>query len=259
MPSRPGWRPVRADDALLRAAAATAANVLYLPSTEEDGARTAWTVAVSAPSSSSVRQASRTTSSRRLAPDSSFWAGVKYTVAHGPRRSRSGSAAQFEVGAGPVDVRHDGSSSFVPDSGRVPSGSRRTRGRRRIAHALDRFQAGRSDSGKPADAVEGVPALVEAAQEHRIDTLLIRSDGPELATETWVGAAPDQVAVRRTDARTLGEGDPVAVRADDALLRAAAATAANVLYLPSTEEDGADVPTGGLGALLRWTHAPSMA
>ncbi|MFD8226153.1 Vms1/Ankzf1 family peptidyl-tRNA hydrolase [Streptomyces massasporeus] len=137
--------------------------------------------------------------------------------------------------------------------------ARREQAQRRVEQALDRFRAGRSDTGSPADAVEGVPALVEAAQEHRIDTLLIRSDGPELAAETWVGAAPDQVAVRRTDAQTLGEGDPIAVRADDALLRAAAATAADVLFVPPADGAGADVPTGGLGALLRWTHEPSAA
>ncbi|MER5294513.1 Vms1/Ankzf1 family peptidyl-tRNA hydrolase [Streptomyces pharetrae] len=137
--------------------------------------------------------------------------------------------------------------------------ARREHVQRRVDTALDRFRAGRSDTGGPADAVEGVPALVAAAQEHRIETLLIRSDGPELATETWAGTAPDQVAVRRTDAQTLGEGDPVAVRADDALLRAAAATAANALSLPSTDGERADVPTGGLGALLRWTHETSAA
>lgn len=72
-----------------------------------------------------------------------------------------------------------------------------------------------------------------------------------------MGARPDQVAARRSDARTLGESDPTAVRADDALLRAAAVTAADVLVVPPADEDGAsatDIPTGGLGALLRWTY-----
>ncbi|MFI0186241.1 Vms1/Ankzf1 family peptidyl-tRNA hydrolase [Streptomyces sp. NPDC017082] len=135
--------------------------------------------------------------------------------------------------------------------------ARREYAQRRVEEALGRFRAGRSSAGRPAEAVEGVPALVEAAQEHRIGTLLVRSDGPELATETWVGAEPGQLAARRTDARALGGGDPVAVRADDALLRAAAATAADVLFVPPADEEGADLPTGGLGALLRWTHEPN--
>ncbi|MGJ3558450.1 Vms1/Ankzf1 family peptidyl-tRNA hydrolase [Streptomyces sp. INA 01156] len=103
------------------------------------------------------------------------------------------------------------------------------------------------------------PALVEAAREHRIDTLLIRPDDPELSRETWVGEEPDQLAVRRTDARSLGEDAPIPVRADDALLRSAAVTAADVLIVPPSDEDGPDVPAGGLGALLRWTYEPTPA
>ncbi|MFD5267814.1 Vms1/Ankzf1 family peptidyl-tRNA hydrolase [Streptomyces sp. NPDC058335] len=140
--------------------------------------------------------------------------------------------------------------------------ARRQHQRRLVEEALDRFRAGRVGvADKPTDAVEGVPALVEAVREHRVDTLLIRPDGADLARETWAGADPDQVAVRRTEAQTLGESEPMPVRADDALLRAAAVTAADVLVVPPSDEDGngADVPTGGLGALLRWTYEPAPA
>ncbi|MDO0924689.1 Vms1/Ankzf1 family peptidyl-tRNA hydrolase [Streptomyces sp. TG1A-8] len=130
-----------------------------------------------------------------------------------------------------------------------------------VEEVLDRFRAGRVGTDRATDAVEGVPALVEAAREHRIDTLLVRPDGSELAREAWVGAGPDQVATRRTDAQALGESDPVLVRADDALLRAAAVTAADVLVVPVPDEDEEDpgLPTGGLGALLRWTYEPATA
>ncbi|MFH8487766.1 baeRF2 domain-containing protein [Streptomyces longisporoflavus] len=127
---------------------------------------------------------------------------------------------------------------------------------RRIDEALDRFRAGRVGTDRPTDAVEGVPAVVDAAREHRIDTLLVCPDGPDLHREMWAGTDPDQVAVRRTDADALGDGEPVSVRADDALLRSAAATSADVLIIPS-EEASDDVPAGGLGALLRWTYEPS--
>ncbi|MFI0502833.1 Vms1/Ankzf1 family peptidyl-tRNA hydrolase [Streptomyces albogriseolus] len=140
--------------------------------------------------------------------------------------------------------------------------ARRRHTRHRVEEALDRFRAGRVGTDRPTEAVEGIPALVEAAREHRIDTLLVRPDGPELDRETWVGARPDQVAARRSDARTLGESDPTPVRADDALLRAAAVTAADVLVVPPADEDGADatdIPTGGLGALLRWTYETTPA
>ncbi|MFJ8196886.1 Vms1/Ankzf1 family peptidyl-tRNA hydrolase [Streptomyces sp. NPDC096152] len=128
---------------------------------------------------------------------------------------------------------------------------------RRAQEALDRFRTGRSGGQSPVGAVEGVPALVEAAREHRIDTLLIRPDGPDLASETWIGGRPDQLAVRRTNARTLGESDPWPARADDALLRSAATTGADVMVVAPDEADDHHLPTGGLGALLRWTYEPS--
>ncbi|MBU5946076.1 Vms1/Ankzf1 family peptidyl-tRNA hydrolase [Streptomyces sp. PAM3C] len=140
--------------------------------------------------------------------------------------------------------------------------ARRRHTRHRVEEVLDRFRAGRVGTDRPTEAVEGVPALVEAAREHRIDTLLVRPDGPELDRDTWVGARPDQIAARRSDARTLGESDPTVIRADDALLRAAAVTAADVLVVPPADDDGADatdIPTGGLGALLRWTYETTPA
>ncbi|BCL27963.1 Vms1/Ankzf1 family peptidyl-tRNA hydrolase [Streptomyces aurantiacus] len=129
---------------------------------------------------------------------------------------------------------------------------------RRVEQALDRFRAGRVGTDRPTDAVEGVPAVADAARQHRIDTLLVRSDGPDLHRELWAGADPDQVAVRRTDAEALGVGEPLSVRADDALLRSAAATSADVLVVPF-EGTADDIPAGGLGALLRWTYEPSPA
>jgi hypothetical protein len=108
--------------------------------------------------------------------------------------------------------------------------------------------------------VEGVPALVEAAREHRIDELLIRPDGPDAHREVWIGEDPDQLAVRRTDLKILGEQNSWSARADDALIRSAVATGAPALSVtPATGAAGAagasgeEVPVGGLGALLRWT------
>ncbi|MEE1926937.1 Vms1/Ankzf1 family peptidyl-tRNA hydrolase [Streptomyces sp. TRM 70351] len=132
---------------------------------------------------------------------------------------------------------------------------------RHAAEAMDRFRAGRGrgEDGH-VDAAEGVPALVEAAQEHRIAQLLLRPDGPDLAREVWVGAEPGQIALRRTDAKALGTAEPVAARADDALLRVAAATGADVLSVrPLTDPEGTgdnvpDEPSGGLGAVLRWPY-----
>ncbi|MFF7652957.1 Vms1/Ankzf1 family peptidyl-tRNA hydrolase [Streptomyces sp. NPDC007983] len=122
--------------------------------------------------------------------------------------------------------------------------------------AMERFQAGRVPADGRVTAAEGVPALVDAAREHRIGTLLIRPDGTDLYREVWAGAEPDQVAMRRTDLQYLGDGRPVAVRADDALIRSAAATGAEVLTVPpgSGGEEANGAPVGGLGALLRWPY-----
>ncbi|MET9684684.1 baeRF2 domain-containing protein [Streptomyces coeruleorubidus] len=123
--------------------------------------------------------------------------------------------------------------------------------RRRAAAELERFLAARNpdDEGR-AGAVEGVPALVEAARERRIDELLIRLDGPDAHREVWIGEDPDQLAVRRTDLKILGEQHSWPARADDALIRSAVATDAAALAV--SEQEAQEVPVGGLGALLRW-------
>lgn len=124
--------------------------------------------------------------------------------------------------------------------------------RQRAARELERFLAARDPGPEGrAGAVEGVPALVEAAREHRIDELLIRPDSPDAHREVWVGEDADQLAVRRTDLKILGEQNSWSARADDALLRCAVATGAGALSVTPTgpEKD----PAGGLGALLRWS------
>ncbi|THA23729.1 hypothetical protein E4198_02400 [Streptomyces sp. RKND-216] len=136
--------------------------------------------------------------------------------------------------------------------------ARQRHAQQEIARAMDRFRAGRVPDGDGrTSATEGVPTLVEAAREHRIGALLIRPDGAERHREVWVGDAPDQIAVRRADSRYLGDPQPSAARADDALLRSAAATGAEVLCVRSgdLEPDVPDgLPVGGLGALLRWPY-----
>jgi len=125
--------------------------------------------------------------------------------------------------------------------------------RRRAEEDLERFLAARApDGGGPAGAVEGVPALVAAAREHRIDELLIRLEAPDADREIWIGERPDQLAVRRTDLTGPGlDAPPIPARADDALLRCAVATGAPAISVSSLSPE--EVPVGGLGALLRWT------
>lgn len=130
--------------------------------------------------------------------------------------------------------------------------------RRRRTELMERFQAGRVPDGDGrSDATEGVPNLVEAARQHRIATLLVRPEGPDLHREVWVGDDPEQLAVRRTETRYLGDPEPSPARADDALLRSAAVSNADVECVHETDlgsgiPDG--LPVGGLGALLRWPY-----
>jgi hypothetical protein len=138
------------------------------------------------------------------------------------------------------------------------AGARADYARQRVATALERFQAGRapSEDGR-IDAVEGVPALVEAAREHRIAVLLVRPEGPDLHRDVWVGDEPGQLAARRSEPQYLGATEPSPARADDALLRSAAATGADVLCVRDSDvPEGVprDLPDGGLGALLRWPY-----
>jgi hypothetical protein len=132
---------------------------------------------------------------------------------------------------------------------------RATHERQRAESDLGRFLAARGrDRQGGSGAVEGVPALVEAAREHRIDELLVHLDGPDGHRQIWIGEEPDQIAVRRSDLRILGEQHAWAARADDALLRSAVAAGAPAISVqPALEDDSPVLPTGGLGALLRWT------
>ncbi|MDT0306598.1 Vms1/Ankzf1 family peptidyl-tRNA hydrolase [Streptomyces sp. DSM 44917] len=136
--------------------------------------------------------------------------------------------------------------------------ARAERARAEAEEALERFHAARvlgSGGGNGRiDAAEGVPALVDAAREHRIAALLMRPGGADLHRDVWVGQEPDQVALRRTDSRALGAPEPAPARADDALLRSAAATGATAVPLPDPTTSPRQIPVGGLGALLRWPY-----
>ncbi|MFJ4716691.1 hypothetical protein [Streptomyces sp. NPDC088785] len=118
----------------------------------------------------------------------------------------------------------------------------------RAAHEADLFAAAR---GRGEEAAEGVPALLDAAREHRIAQLLIRADGPDAHRSVWVGAEPDQVGVGPHEPAVLGAREAVPARADDALMRCAAAAGADAVSVAGA--DPAAGPAGGLGALLRWT------
>jgi release factor family 2 len=128
----------------------------------------------------------------------------------------------------------------------------------RLEEALNRFRAGRGRPGEhgargadssPGDAAEGVPAVVDAARSHQVGTLLLGQDGSDAGRDVWIGPGVDQVAVQRGEARAMGVSKPERARADDALLRSAAAADVEVLLVP----EGMQGPAGGFGAVLRWS------
>ncbi|MFF4233452.1 hypothetical protein [Streptomyces sp. NPDC001820] len=130
--------------------------------------------------------------------------------------------------------------------------------RDRLQSALERFRIGRGRPGEhrtaPVDtgrgeAAEGVPAVVDAARSHQVATLLLAQDASDAGRDVWIGPGVDDVAVQRGQAQAMGVAKPVQARADDALLRSAAAADAEVLLVPQ----GMQGPAGGLGAVLRWS------
>ncbi|MEV6564769.1 baeRF2 domain-containing protein [Streptomyces kronopolitis] len=118
----------------------------------------------------------------------------------------------------------------------------------RVALVADRFRAGAGPGRKDVPhSAAGIPELIEAAREHRIDTLLVSPHGADGARQVWVGSDADQLAVRGRELPQLGELRPAAARADDALVRSAAAHGADIVVVLDPER----APAGGLGAILR--------
>ncbi|GAB2890314.1 baeRF2 domain-containing protein [Streptomyces mayteni] len=185
-------------------------------------------------------------------------AGVEVLVLAGDVRERRAVLDRLPEWLRAVAVESDrGGRARGSDNRRLDTevaDARAERARLDAERALDSFEEGRSPAHGRIDAAEGVPALVDAAREHRIASLLVRSGGPDLRRDVWVGHDPDQVAVRRGDTRYLGDPAPHQARADDALLRSAAATGADVVALGDGTAVSATLPVGGLGALLRWPY-----
>lgn len=109
--------------------------------------------------------------------------------------------------------------------------------------ALDRYgaQGGRGD---------GLPAVVEALRRGQVDTMLLVDD-PSSTQRIWVGPEPTQIALDPTELTAMSVDEPREVRADAALLRALAATDADLVLVGAQEAE----LDGGVGAVLRYTDA----
>ncbi|MDP9399040.1 MAG: hypothetical protein M3P96_15035 [Actinomycetota bacterium] len=137
---------------------------------------------------------------------------------------------------------------------------------------LERFEQerGRRAAGEQqALAVEGVSAVIDVLRKAQVDTLLLRDeprsdpaidnagdsiDQRPQATQLWAGPDPFHLGLTEEEVRALGAEQAQPVRADDTLLRAAAATDAHVLLAPEDLE-----LQDGVGAVLRYADASTPA
>jgi hypothetical protein len=114
---------------------------------------------------------------------------------------------------------------------------------RRFAEAYGRAQSGVGD----VLAGAGIPDIVAALRQAQVETLLIVDDPSSDAT-AWIGPEPIHLALTADELTQLGVTEPVQVRLDAALLRAAAGTDATLVTLVPGQLDVPD----GLAATYRY-------
>jgi hypothetical protein len=119
-----------------------------------------------------------------------------------------------------------------------------------IAEVVDRF---RSQRGRDDAAGTGLAATVAALQRCQVDTVLLVND-PSSTEKLWIGDTPSEIAMTEVDLSAMGVLNPRRVRADAALLRALAATDADLVLVTPAEID----LDGGVGALLRYADASTL-
>ena len=107
---------------------------------------------------------------------------------------------------------------------------------------LDRFLARGGEYG-----VAGVAAVVAAFDRSQVGTLMLDPDGVA-KTQLWVGLDLPHIALSEDDLLQLGARRIEYVRAEDALIRAAAMTDAELMVVSPTELNLDE----GIGAVLRY-------
>ncbi|PRY11398.1 Vms1/Ankzf1 family peptidyl-tRNA hydrolase [Kineococcus rhizosphaerae] len=133
-----------------------------------------------------------------------------------------------------------------------------------VAHALDEVRTRRrqavvdrfvQERGRQGRAVEGLGPVVAALRAGQVATLLLLDD-PTATGHLWAGTGPLELATTTTDLHAIGVRDVEEVRTDAALVRALAASDAEIELVPRPEEDGQEpllAMADGIGALLRYT------
>lgn len=104
--------------------------------------------------------------------------------------------------------------------------------------------------GQDDRAVDGPGATLQALANAQVSTLLLQPE--DVSGDAWFGPSPAQNALDPQALHAMGVGAPVRAPLVDVALRAAAASGATVRLLANQLPDGCR-PTGGIGALLRYT------
>jgi hypothetical protein len=109
-----------------------------------------------------------------------------------------------------------------------------------------RLEQFRSQLGT-GQALEGLAETLAVLRDGQASDVFV-TDDPSSAARAWIGLEPTDVAASQEEMAERGIEHAVADRADAALVRAAAATGAELRFVP----DGEQPPRSGVGALLRY-------
>lgn len=106
--------------------------------------------------------------------------------------------------------------------------------------------------------VEGLPATLRALADGQVSELFL-ADRPSSAAAAWVGPAATDLGATETELHDRGVADPAYERADAAIVRAVAATDAELHFLPGDlvtgDRPGTIRPRDGICATLRCSPA----
>ncbi len=126
----------------------------------------------------------------------------------------------------------------------------------RLARTVNQLEAERDNAvidemiqglGRADRAVAGIERVVEALRLGQVETLILLDD-PAASATVWAGPGPLEIGTRQKDLVDLGLERPREVRADSALIRAAAAADSSIVVTTS----GPAQLRQGVAATLRY-------
>lgn len=112
----------------------------------------------------------------------------------------------------------------------------------RVSTVVDKFAA---NDGR--DGVTGFADVIGVLRQALVDTLLLVDD-PSAKETLWIGPEPTDLAMTPQELIESGVPEPIEERADAAILRALAATGAELVLV----EEGAVQLSSGMGAIVRY-------